>query len=266
MSETMPLNLLSRDERNKNNSNKHLDAPRRNYAGAPLALVEDDALLPPERPTSGPEMDDLDPSSRPSGASEVDDLLPRRRNNKPEEFPGVDDGLIPRREGAFPVPVDPIPRREGGFPLPVDPVHIPPKGLPDVNVYQQKKTLAQGMMDLALLTANANQLRYVLDAGPVHAYYYVSLTFIAVSILLQVSVGILLLWNSRFNINKEHHIIRANRINNFTLIGIFLITILNVFIAAFGLPDRALRLAPFAPQIASQDVEIFNGTSSTESN
>lgn len=82
--------------------------------------MEDDALLPPERPTRGPEMDDLDPS----GASEVDDMLPRRRNNKPEEFPGVDDGLIPRREGTFPVPVDPIPRREDGFPLPVDPVHV----------------------------------------------------------------------------------------------------------------------------------------------
>jgi hypothetical protein len=34
---------------------------------------------------------------------------------------------------------------------------------PSLNLYQQKKLIAQGMMDLALLSANANQLRYVLD-------------------------------------------------------------------------------------------------------
>ncbi|KAH0816275.1 hypothetical protein GEV33_006516 [Tenebrio molitor] len=36
--------------------------------------------------------------------------------------------------------------------------------IPDVNVYQHKKTVAQGMMDLALFSANANQLRYVLES------------------------------------------------------------------------------------------------------
>lgn len=58
--------------------------------------------------------------------------------------------------------------------------------IPDVNVYQQKKTLAQGMMDLALLSANANQLRYVLESNRSHPYFYVSLTFISISIILQV--------------------------------------------------------------------------------
>lgn len=57
--------------------------------------------------------------------------------------------------------------------------------IPDVNVYQQKKTLAQGMMDLALLSANANQLRFVVDSNN-HQYKIVSLVFIAISIILQV--------------------------------------------------------------------------------
>lgn len=60
--------------------------------------------------------------------------------------------------------------------------------IPDVNVYQHKKTLAQGMMDLALLSANANQLRYVLESRSRHPYFYFSLTFISLSLLLQVSV------------------------------------------------------------------------------
>lgn len=59
--------------------------------------------------------------------------------------------------------------------------------MPDINVYQQKKNLAQGMMDLALLSANANQLRYVLESYQRHPYYWFSLISIAVSLILQVS-------------------------------------------------------------------------------
>jgi hypothetical protein len=53
-------------------------------------------------------------------------------------------------------------------------------------VYAHKKTLAQGMMDLALLSANANQLRYVLDMGSSHPYFYPSAVLIATSLALQV--------------------------------------------------------------------------------
>ena len=56
-----------------------------------------------------------------------------------------------------------------------------------LHVYQHKKTLAQGMMDLALLSANANQLRYVLESGGDHPYYYPSLIMISTSLILQVS-------------------------------------------------------------------------------
>lgn len=62
-----------------------------------------------------------------------------------------------------------------------------PQVIPDINVYQQKKNLAQGMMDLALLSANANQLRYVLESYARHPYYWFSLISISVSLILQVS-------------------------------------------------------------------------------
>lgn len=61
-----------------------------------------------------------------------------------------------------------------------------PRIIPDVNVYQHKKTLAQGMMDLALLSANANQLRYVL-AQENHPYFYFNLIFISASLIIQVA-------------------------------------------------------------------------------
>lgn len=53
--------------------------------------------------------------------------------------------------------------------------------------YQQRKTVGQGMMDLALLTANVNQLRSLLDMKTKHPYYYANLVFISMSLFFQVS-------------------------------------------------------------------------------
>ncbi|XP_037940746.1 ninjurin-1-like [Teleopsis dalmanni] len=109
--------------------------------------------------------------------------------------------------------------------------------IPDVNAYQRKKTFAQGMMDLALLAANANQLRFVLDTNSAHPYYYVGIVLIAMSIALQIIVGIGLIWNTRYDIKNEEEISKANKISNFTVIGIFIVTIVNVLIAAFSVID-----------------------------
>jgi membrane protein CcdC involved in cytochrome C biogenesis len=109
--------------------------------------------------------------------------------------------------------------------------------IPDINAYQHKKTLAQGMMDLALLSSNANQLRYVLELRDRHTYYHFSLTFIIASLLIQVVVGIGLVLNSRYNVKNQDDICKADKINNMITIGILLITIINVFISAFGVAE-----------------------------
>lgn len=106
--------------------------------------------------------------------------------------------------------------------------------IPDLNVYQHKKTLAQGMMDLALFSANANQLRYVLETFRTHPYYYPSVVLISISLLLQVVVGVGLIWNATYNVRNQKDLCRANKINNITTICVFLVTVINVFISAFG--------------------------------
>ena len=40
----------------------------------------------------------------------------------------------------------------------------------DPNIYSTKKTVAQGMLDIALLSANASQLRYVLQVLEISAF------------------------------------------------------------------------------------------------
>ncbi|XP_028161985.1 uncharacterized protein LOC114353977 [Ostrinia furnacalis] len=123
--------------------------------------------------------------------------------------------------------------------------------IPDVNTYQQKKNLAQGMMDLALLSANANQLRYVIESSSAgHPYYYLSVVFISLSIILQVAVGVGLIMNSRYNVKEEKDICKADKINNMTVLGIFLITIVNVFIASFSVGPVSTNPAPIPIQQA----------------
>merc|ERR1712170_47955 len=58
------------------------------------------------------------------------------------------------------------------------------------------------MLDVALLTANASQLKYVLQVGEEHPFYELMLSLIIISIILQVAQGIILLVIGPLNISK----------------------------------------------------------------
>lgn len=107
----------------------------------------------------------------------------------------------------------------------------------DVNLYATKKSVAQGMMDIALLTSNASQLRYLLN-DPRNSSYYIGISCISISIILQVVVGVLLLFNVRYNINFSHQQPRADTVNNLTTIGVFLITVVNIIATSFSNPSH----------------------------
>ncbi|XP_075161266.1 ninjurin-A-like [Haematobia irritans] len=107
------------------------------------------------------------------------------------------------------------------------------KSKSEFHTYQQKKTFGQGMMDLALLTANVNQLRAILDAETKHPYYIANLSFIGISIFFQVIVGISLICNSRVNVNEATDVSKASRVNNITFACTFLITVANIFLSVF---------------------------------
>lgn len=104
---------------------------------------------------------------------------PEGKNDKTES---TNDAKKPLHPNGNPAEFFPPPPSVG---IDIDTVETPL--LPDVNVYQHKKTFAQGMMDLALFSANANQLRYVLESFSGHPYYYPSIVLISFSLIMQVS-------------------------------------------------------------------------------
>lgn len=179
----------------------------RSHSGSLLEMVNRDI-------DSRSETDDLQPIEKPSSlgfsSGDIDD------NNPPEHRISLSR---PNGRDIFPSQQDVV-------------------ATPDVNVYQHKKTLAQGMMDLALVSANANQMRYVLQTDGKHPYFYPSLIMIGMSLFLQIAVGIGLIWNSRYNVKEHEQMCKANKANNWTVIGIFLVTILNVFISSFSVNDQ----------------------------
>lgn len=93
--------------------------------------------------------------------------------------------------------------------------------------------MAKGLLDIALLSANANQLRHILDSLEHNLYYYTSLSIVSSSLVLQVLVALALVVKIRYDTDEDKDKAKIDRINHFTNVGILLITICNVVIPAF---------------------------------
>lgn len=64
----------------------------------------------------------------------------------------------------------------------------------NMNHYANKKSAAESMLDVALLMANASQLKAVMEQGPNFSLYTPTITLISISLCLQVTVGVLLIF------------------------------------------------------------------------
>jgi len=113
----------------------------------------------------------------------------------------------------------------------------------NVNRYATKKTVSQGMLDIALLTSNATQLKYVLEVGDQYEHYAAALGLIITSIVLQALVGILFLVVGGLNINDEKYHRAADIINNVATVIIFIITFINIVISAFGIQSSTANIS-----------------------
>ncbi|KAF5278794.1 hypothetical protein FQA39_LY18352 [Lamprigera yunnana] len=89
----------------------------------------------------------------------------------------------------------------------------------DPNRYATKKTIAQGLLDVALLTANASQLKYVLQVGKQHEFYTLMLSLIIVSIVLQVTAAFLSILMAIFKMHEDPKLKLTAEILNHVALG-----------------------------------------------
>nr|XP_046239636.1 ninjurin-1 [Scatophagus argus] len=104
----------------------------------------------------------------------------------------------------------------------------------NMNHYANKKSAAESMLDVALLMANASQLKAVLEQGPEFTFYVPLITLISISLILQIVVGILLIFIVKWDLNDESKHYKLNILENTTTAFVFIIVVVNVFITAFG--------------------------------
>ncbi|KAJ6646309.1 Ninjurin-B [Pseudolycoriella hygida] len=98
------------------------------------------------------------------------------------------------------------------------------------------KGIAEGMMDIALLTANSNQLRFIISYNLESKTYYLSLGLIITSLILQITVGFGLIYKNYNTKKKRNH--RTSKTKQFLVSLIFMITVINVLAAAFTTTDK----------------------------
>uniref|UniRef100_A0A8C6WV64 Si:ch1073-278o19.1 n=1 Tax=Neogobius melanostomus TaxID=47308 RepID=A0A8C6WV64_9GOBI len=103
----------------------------------------------------------------------------------------------------------------------------------NMNHYANKKSAAESMLDVALLMANASQLKAVMEQGPDFSFT-ILIVLISISLILQILVGILLIFIVKWNLNDANMHYRLNILENMATALVFIIVVVNVFITAFG--------------------------------
>lgn len=119
----------------------------------------------------------------------------------------------------------------------------------DLNHYATKKSAAESMLDVALLMANASQLKAVMEHGTANNFYAVLIALLSVSIIFQIVVGVLLIFIVKYDLNDAGKHRKLDLLNNIATGLIFIIVVVNVFITAFGVqkngsPVSATQEAP----------------------
>ena len=113
----------------------------------------------------------------------------------------------------------------------------PPRDPFDPNIYAITKTVAKGLLNVALLTSNCNQLKNTILEGPnENPFYEFIISFAILSIVLQTSMGILGVFVGKENINVEHRQEKAIKINRTLMILSVLTVVVNILLAAFTKP------------------------------
>ncbi|XP_075930568.1 ninjurin-1 isoform X2 [Petromyzon marinus] len=128
----------------------------------------------------------------------------------------------------------------------------------DLNHYATKKSAAESMLDVALLMANASQLKAVMEHGTASNFYAVLIALLSVSIIFQIVVGVLLIFIGgkrlsvplKYDLNDAGKHRKLDLLNNIATGLIFIIVVVNVFITAFGVQKNGspVSAAQEAPQ------------------
>merc|ERR1712198_89743 len=144
---------------------------------------------------------------------------------KDEPADKVDKPSAPEKDEVYESPVK---KEEKVKEIPLDEKTIQLKKMSDY------KTFAKGLMDVALLSANTNQLRQALEQCS--TYYWLRICLLCLSIILQVFASIVLIKERLTCRSKDYE--KCVKYNAVIGLFVFLIIVINVIISSFGGPEE----------------------------
>ncbi|KAM7411098.1 hypothetical protein PAMA_021194 [Pampus argenteus] len=133
----------------------------------------------------------------------------------------------------------------------------------NINHYANKKTAAQSMLDVALLMANSSQLKTVLSVGPQYRFYIHLIVLLSMSIILQVMVGLLLIFIVKYNLNDVRTHTKLNWMNNIATVLVFFTVLVNIFITALGFEGHTVGSAVSPAILTPMTSPLPNDTNMT---
>ena len=105
----------------------------------------------------------------------------------------------------------------------------------DHNGYATTKTISGGLIDVALITSNALNIKYLAQQDPTqNQLHYASLSLLVISIIVQVIISILCGLVGFININNEAGQKEATSLNKAMLGLSVLATVINILVATFS--------------------------------
>ncbi|CAF0726053.1 unnamed protein product [Brachionus calyciflorus] len=112
----------------------------------------------------------------------------------------------------------------------------PATGTVDPNVYTIKKSLATILCLIIIIMSNSIQIKYVLKHGKAlfNQFYSIQITLGTASILLSTLIGFLLLYSAKLNFNDVYKHRKSEFLNNLSMILLFILCIVNIFITAMN--------------------------------
>lgn len=101
----------------------------------------------------------------------------------------------------------------------------------EIESYHQTKNFAFLLLNMALLSSNGNQMKYLLESPDERPFITYSIAFIAISLFFQIIAKLFSLVSYRYNLHSVEGASKLKYLNGFLVIFTIIITVVNIAIS-----------------------------------
>jgi hypothetical protein len=110
------------------------------------------------------------------------------------------------------------------------------------NAFATRKTVVASLLNITLITSTAGQLKSLMRINPAYPFFNSLLGMLIVCILAQITMGIMLFFIGRLNLNREEQRSQADFLQNVVMGISVIVLILHIMNTAFGIEDLGYLL------------------------